>query len=78
MDHPLPFFKRLKLRIHLSHCYLCRRYVAQADMLHKTCLEHERRIETGSRTCSTEKCLSDKCKDEMKKVVANFNKPAAN
>ena len=40
LDHPLPFRRRLGLRIHLLLCKWCRRYGKQVGFLHKTVHDH--------------------------------------
>jgi len=40
LDGPLPWYRRIRMRLHLWACRFCRRYEVQAKWLHAVCEHH--------------------------------------
>lgn len=65
LDHPLPFFQRLGLRIHLFLCKWCRRYGKQIRFLRNAAREHPDELADPSR-----QTLSDAARERMKQRLS--------
>jgi hypothetical protein len=67
MDHSLPFTKRLRLKLHLSICQVCRFYQKQLQTI---CRLARKLGEEDSPVYQNLK-MTDECKDRMKETLKN-------
>jgi len=72
MDEKLTFFKRIRMRLHLLGCHLCKRYENQLALLREAVirLHNDEDAQIG---INNESQLSENKKDKMKKVLYSPN-----
>lgn len=64
LDRPLPFWKRLGLRVHLCLCQWCRRYGKQIRFLRHAAHEHPEEL-----TKATSERLSPEARERLKQSL---------
>ena len=47
MEHPLPWYRRLEVRVHLMMCGLCRGFAKHAKLLRNALRRHPERVEAS-------------------------------
>ena len=52
LEHPLPFRRRLGLKMHLLMCRFCRRYARQVRAIESVARSYARRVEDPDRPAS--------------------------
>lgn len=64
MDHRLPLMKRLSIRLHVSMCFLCRRYEKQLTLLREGAGHYANPDENED-----EQSLSPEARERLQKAV---------
>ncbi len=65
LDHDLPFFKRLKLKLHLAICGACKNYQTQLEILKRMCASMGEEDSSVKQDIS----LSSPAKEKIKKAL---------
>lgn len=68
LDHDLPYSQRVRLRLHLFLCVLCRRYHEQLHFLRDAIRSHAERLEGHGRLGSGG--LSSLARERIKRAIA--------